>query len=457
MAITQEHPESRERAWPTNTPDAPTVDAQPLPALSFWSRTRRTLTAAALLLLAVTGYVASKYVPNVPLPLSEFFLAVTAAMSVHLLDRLWLFHDTEQSLGRVESTIIRNVSDETGSMIRQLDEHTEQALRQILISIRQGVKSMEAMNRSGVSRIYETREEAASDIAKDLTSSTTTKIRIIGISLNDFVLRKGPADLGEAWSSICERITRSSKNNQSELELKVLFIDPNCLGAHLRSMAEVRLHGYQAGRLGDDVRMTTEELLRLEEEIGRGEIARMYRTPPILFLVLTNSAAYVQQYYFWSTRIRNKEFPILRFQNVPSGHEPHSIHAELEMHFDWIWDRASIGLRDYHIQHSTGTDTGLLQSSLVNIYCDSSDALERMVCLLSNAHDRASIQGISLHSFFSRTSSLFRQLSRLLKEDKVGIDIMFLDRDCEQAKFRAYREFTFARRGPEIDRSEYYR
>jgi hypothetical protein len=405
------------------------------------------------------GYITSRYIHDVPSSVSEFFLALTAAMSVHLLDRLWLFHDTEESFNRMESTIVRNVLDETRNVVHQLEEHTEEALRGILTSIRQSVTSLDAMTRSGIAQLYQTRESAAIDIAADLTSASVTKIRIIGISLNDFVLHKGSPALGDAWSTIRERIAASRFPDADDIDLKILFIDPSCLGAQLRSMAEARLHGYQAGRLGDDVRTTIEELWKLENQIGGSEICRMYRLPPILFLVLTDTVAYVQQYYFWSTRIRNEEFPVFRFQKLPSGreHQRNSIHSELEKHFDWIWTNASIGLREYHKEHSTGTDGGILQSSLINIYCDPSESLKRMMSLLSNVHNRVSIQGISLHSFFSATSSsLFEQISRLLLEDKVYIDVMFLNPECEQAKFRAYREFTFARRGPAIDRSEYF-
>src|SRR5438445_152290 len=159
---------------------------------SIRQRLRRTIIAAILFVVALAAYLTSRFIPKIPEPLPEFFLALTAAMAVHLLDRLWLFRDTVESLDQLRRQIVGNVASETGILIHQLDEHTKHALKEILASIQKSIKSLEAMSRSGILRVYANREEASEDISQDITYQGNQKIRLIGISLNDFVLRKEP-------------------------------------------------------------------------------------------------------------------------------------------------------------------------------------------------------------------------------------------------------------------------
>lgn len=427
----------------TSLPPRPDADAEP----SFWFRTRRTLIAASLLIVAIVVYTVSKYLTWPP-HIQEFLLALTAAMAVHLVDRIWLFRDTEYSLRAVRSAIINNAIRQTQLLINRLGRNTDSALDRILGSIREGMSSLDAMHKSGVVQIYPNRAAAATDITADLLSTNTSKIRIIGISLNDFVLYKGPPQLGDAWSEIRKVLA----NHSRKLEVRLLFIDPTCVGAQLRSLGETRLHGYQAGRLADDVETTIQQLSHLEKDIDAvGKVSRMYRLPPILFLVLTDSAAYVQQYYFWSTRVRSAELPILKVQQ-----QQHPIlYSELEKHFEWIWDKAAISIKEYEVGFARGTDKGLKQSGLINIYKDSAEALNRIIYLLRHATKRVTVQGISLHSFFDRRGELFSEISRLLSECEVEVEFLFLDPECEQAVIRGYREFTFTPRGANIRLEDY--
>ncbi len=419
-------------------------------------RMRRTIIAASLFVIALAAYVLSHFIPSIPLPISEFFLALTAAMAVHLLDRLWLFRDTVESLDHMRRQIVRNVATETGELIDKLDEHTKEAMRDILASIQKSIKSLDAMTRSGILRLYRDREEASDDIGLDVTSPTNQKIRLIGISLNDFVLRKDPK-LGQAWHTLQDYIENGGDQSRN-LDIKILIIDPTCLGAQLRSRGEERSSSYNAGRLKHDVDVVIDELLQLEagsKRVGVKIECRLYRLPPILFLCLTDSACYVQQYYFWSSRLDNKSFPMVKFQNVHTAGGHKSLHSELEQHFNWIWETASIGLVEYKTQWSIGVDKGVAQSGMVNVYTDPNEGLMRMLYLISNAKARVCIQGNSLHSFFNRTNpKLYQAISTLLMQDEVQVDLLFLKPDCEQARFRAYREYSLDNQ--EATRADYF-
>jgi hypothetical protein len=415
-------------------------------------RFNRTIIAAVLFVTALAAYVISGFIPQnlIPPALKEFFLALTAAMAVHLLDRLWLYRDTLDSLEQLRKQIVGNVASETGALIGQLDARTKQALKEILDSVRTSMKSLEAMGQSGIVQLYANREEASADISRDLASEHNQSIRLIGISLNDFLLRKD-STLGQAWESVLRYI--QSKPTRT-LEIKILLIDPLCLAAQLRSKGEERT-GKFIGRLKRDVDIAIDELLELEETCkkyaGVSVECRLYRLAPTLFLCLTDSVSYVEQYYFWSARAEKKAFPIFKFQNIQTTGG--SMHAELNKHFDWIWEKASIRLAEYRNDCSLGVDKGVQQSGIVNIFTDPDDGLARMGRLLAIAKQKVSIQGISLHSFFNRSSQVYPTISRLLMDDKVDVEILFLNPTSEQAKFRAYREYSFD--NPNLTRDMY--
>jgi len=417
---------------------------------------KRTSVAAALFVIALVLFVASRYVPKVPENLNEFFLALTAAMAVHLLDRLWLFKDTQQSLDGLRQQIVDHVAKDTKKLTDELGEHTRKALDGIRTAIEQSIKSLEAMNRSGILRLYATREDAGGDISQDLTNEDNNRIRVLGISLDDFVLRKDPT-LGHAWHLIQNQIEKGIGEKRS-LDIKVLLIDPTCLGAQLRSKGEERLSSQQAGRLKHDVDVAIDELLRLHAKCRQDNVkfeCRLYRLPPILFLCLTDSASYVQQYHFWSSRLDNKSFPVLRFQNIQSAGGLQSLHAELEQHFNWIWENASVALEAYCKQWSLGPDKGVSQAGILNVFTDPVDGLTRMQRLLEGAQNRVCLQGISLHSFFNRSNPrLYQLISALLMKDQVEVEVLLLNPASEQALFRAYRESSFDNQA--VTRAEYF-
>ena len=395
-------------------------------------RLKRTATAAALFVFALVAYFVSRFIPAIPDPIQEFFLALTAAMSVHLLDRLWLYRDTAESFDKLQRRIVQNV-----------DDHTKRKLDEIHTALQKSVRSLEAMSKTGLVRLYGSREEASDDIASDFDYENNHKIRLAGISLNDFILRKDPR-FGLIWHKLQLLLKNGIAENRT-LDIRILLIDPSCFGAQLRAKGEERDTGKsQAGRLEHDVEIAIGELLYLEETFKTNGLrfeCKLYRLPPIMFLFWTDTVCYTQQYYFWSSRLDVKSFPVCKFHSVHTIGAPKSIHAELDLHFNWIWDQASIGLKDYRMKWLHGADKGIAQTG--NFFTDPSEGLKRIENILKDAGETITIQGITLHSFFSRTNPrLYQLLSELVMNDKVNMTLLFLNPDCEQAKFRAFREYS---------------
>src|SRR5262249_45451322 len=128
----------------------------------------------------------------------------------------------------------------------------------------ESVSSLEAMRQSDVSRVYSSRLQGSGDMARDLTDPSIEEVRIIAISLNDFVRGDQPA-LHTAWQHLERRIKREEPMpGQERLDIKVLIIDPHCYGAQLRSTGESREPTAVAGRLQTEVEDTANHLIRLQ-------------------------------------------------------------------------------------------------------------------------------------------------------------------------------------------------
>lgn len=322
--------------------------------------------------------------------------------------------------------------------------------------------SLEAMLQSGILRIYSSRRNASKDIALDLTNPFVSEIKIMAISLNDFV-RSDQYELGEAWDKIVSIVRSMGQALPHSMDIKILIIDPECIGGRLRSKGEAREKDSKAGGLLTDVAETAKFLISLKEELKssiektindnneKSENVpninfdfRLYRLPPILFLCQTDTISYVQQYHFWSLRNNDVPIPVIRYLKVSGTPSTQGVHEEMKAHFEWIWENASISATDYLKGKSIGIDKALYQHGAVNVFNDSKEARDRIIYSLGNAKKRIYIQGISLHSYFAgRDSALFIQLQQLASNPSLDIKILILDPDSEQALYRSYREHLF--------------
>jgi hypothetical protein len=385
---------------------------------------QKNLIAAVLFLVPLSVYLLVVLVPlfHVPPPVEHLFLTLTAVMGVHLLDRLVLFRETYDALSAITERIQVEVKNQTRSLAGTS-------------------ASLQAMMASGVGHFYAGRGDAADDMRRDLTNPSNKSIRLIGISLNDF-LRADERTLADTWSEIRRLI-----DEDRALDIRLLLIDPDCFGAQMRSRGEARAQESIVGRLSEDVKAVAESLLRLEKSIkGKGRQVRFecrfYRLAPILFLCQVDSASYVQQYYFWSHRTASRSSPVIRFRQTDRTSEGRLMHEGMRDHFDWIWEHASISIEHVLDAKSIGAEKGLHQSGIANIFASGGEGLNRIRWLLEHAKTTVWIQGVSLRSFFD-PGPLFNAVKVLIERSDVDIRVLLIDKDSEQAKWRSYRERLF--------------
>lgn len=433
---------------------------------AFQARFRRNFWAGILFLSLLPIYLLLEYLGPAPEYLKHLVLTLTAVIGVHLLDRWYLFRDTQEALAADMLEIQKGIIQDTKQALDRVETKITTGIRQEVSALIGAATSLEAMTESGITQVYSDREKAAKDMKRDLIDPNTTKISIIGISLNDFT-QGHQQTLREAWEEI-EKVVKdriNDKSDRNKLDIRLLIIDPNCLGARLRSQGESRRLDAIQTRLMDDVTASAKKFYQLQKELieknengtSNGGVTlecKLYRVPPILFLCQTDKVSYVQQYHFWSSRAMNTPIPILRYAHSMDPSSAYDIHNEMESHFDWVWRHASISVSDFLSKGSIGSDMGTYQCGIVNVYTDPLNGSARMKYLLENAKVRVWIQGISLRSFFDE-GALTQEMARLVEEGEVPIKVLLIDPICRQAKYRSYREQLFGK--PDLGFEDYTR
>jgi hypothetical protein len=420
---------------------------------------KRIRVAILLFLIPFSLYVTLILIGKIPEVLMHILLTFTVVTAVHLLDRWVLFKDTAESLDKLKEGIKFHVARQMQSMVQASSLITKTSLDEIeakiaeqTASLVESSASLSAMTHRGIVRLYADRNEACNDIYEDLINPENTRIRIIGISLNDFILADQHT-LNKAWVHLVADIRENKlrRDQGTSRDIKVLLIDPECFGAHLRSTGEVRQEPTIPGRLADDVNRVVQYLANLEkdaqknqQETGVSFSCKLYRLPPILFLCLTDRVCYVQQYYFWQSRQPSTPMPVLRLRKELERGDVNSIHAEMEAHFEWMWENAAIPVSKPKDEALYGMDKGLRQSGVVNVLLDDEEVKTRMQCLLKTAKKSVHILGISLRAFLQpdRGGSSRIQLCRVVRAGEVDVKILLIDPDSEQAQYRSYREFA---------------
>ena len=414
--------------------------------------------SAGLLLMLLTLVIPffMEHPTTLPTQLTQQIgIALFVAGIVSLLTGILVDTTRNELQRRIDKFLQTTVTEKLTTIQEKTEEQTERLQDNVtheLVTIKDGIKaqteqfvdtsaSLQAMSKMDITHMYLERKDAIGDIRQDLRNLNISKIRLIGISLNDFVRDSGV--FHEVWKVI-EGYIRGDGTTPAlheTLDIRVLIIDPACQGAHLRSLGEYRDSPNEAGksRLAMDVAFTQASLSDLARAVEKNSKVkfsfRFYQSPPLLFLLHTDTASYVQPYHFWRSRDPDTSLPLIRYNGKAS------IHNGMDAHFDWIWEKAAVSYSDYVEQHKHGTDKGLHQSGLINVFDDSKDAKDRILALLKGKTEHLYLQGFSLRSYADEADKLYWQIEELAKEGNVDIRILLINPDSEQAIYRAFREY----------------
>jgi hypothetical protein len=382
---------------------------------------------------------------------------VGAGLTVAALVTLALYLLVRRHEEQFGNTLTSFVKDDVTEELRRIEgKVTDQTT-----SLFQASASLDALRKCGVAHVYESRGDAADDIRDDLQRPGVVDVRLMGISLNDFVRSDQMEGLHRAWDLIASYVRgERTPSDGTRLRIRVLILDSNCFGAALRSFSETAEQQTEslAGRLENDVSVTADYLAGLArfaeaENGGSTRVSfdfRLYHLPPSFFICKADEACYVQPYYFWSRRDPDVSLPVMKLS------EGSPLQPGIENHFDAIWDHASTPGREWVEASHAGAERGVHDTGVVNVFSDKDQARRRMLCRLRQAQSRVDLQGNSLQSFFS-VGELLNELRTLIEGGSVRIRVLFLDPECEAAKRRSFRELALAQPGgkPPMTYDEY--
>lgn len=332
---------------------------------------------------------------------------------------------------------IENQYSKVSDRIKKHDECVQSEINKISACS----SSLIALHDSCISKVYGSRSEAGNDMIAELKVKNLKTVQIIGISLNDFTRDENP-DFHSIWKSLQDFISGKEKaQSHNQLKIQILVIDPDSEGAYLRSKAEER--GGEPSRLVSDVKCSMEKLFKkMEHVVPEVQFAvKLYRLSPIMFMFRTNFVSFVQQYYFRPIHESGLKIPIAKYTKSDEP-DRSSVHDELEEHFNWIWNNASITIEDYYVKHIRGPFNAIKDASITNIYYkNQEDRRKRIEYLVSESKNILWIKGISLKSFFQLDSDLYYALRKTCKKKDIDVRILLIDPSCEQARIRSFREY----------------
>jgi hypothetical protein len=420
--------------------------------------------AAMTLLLNSVGWLTPP--PEVHRLLSEIGVALLAVGSIHLLDHFSMIREVSSSIvsksremfdsasresaAAMTAEVSKAIKKSTDTIVDDVNKRTEHAFdeaSQILQRQIQSIKVMEGCNLTG---IYPSRSAAGEAIRTAMEKSE--EVWLMGISLNEFC-REEHGPFLQCWESLVEGIKQGKK------KARLLLIDPYCHGGTLRSYSETANTASVPNRLEGDV-IEAAQLLSsirsgLDEKYKANLAVRIYRMAPTTFICRLDTETFMQTYYFWNRRLPNTPIPVFRYQRREDHQTGTCIHKELEQHFNFIWDHASIRMDEsepvteevpaahfLELPSTRGLEWGGHASGIENVFIDRRRPAVRMQEEIEGSK-RIWIQGITLKAFFDESEIAIALRARIEGgQDRDDIRIMLLDPDCEQAKVRAYREFV---------------
>lgn len=118
--------------------------------------------------------------------------------------------------------------------------------------------------------------------------------------------------------------------------------------------------------------------------------------------------------------------------------------SALRQHLESIWKEHSTDLMDFWASRKTGCDAVVHSLCIDNMFMPRDpfvDGLERMRHLIDTTEDYLYIKQVSLYTVLLESDVLKTAFENLLSNPNVKVRLLFIDRDCEAAKLRSYREY----------------
>jgi hypothetical protein len=320
-------------------------------------------------------------------------------------------------------------------------------------------RASDALARMGVVDILGTTEDVAAKISAILATPAAGDVRLLGISLS--ALFGGGSQLGgQDWpDQQLERVLLGEDPFPARgdgIHVRVLLANPACLSLRLLAHGAPGESEEALERLRNEITAAARHLNRLSKEVthrrnGNSLEVRFYREVPPFFLFTTREGALTRSYYHGLAPAPGAaaSAPVWHFSAESVAYQATC------RHFDAIWDTDSVSCEELLTHEAIGTDQGIGESGILNIYTSRESAEARIKWLISRARNRVWIQGVSLSNHLS--PPLEKDMLGLLQARSVDTRILILDPDSDQAVRKSYRDYLLDQDGIAVDYEEYAR
>lgn len=214
----------------------------------------------------------------------------------------------------------------------------------------------ETLSKSGITDLFSSRQDATAEFVRLVESEHVKNVTICGISLRDFLATAGSTHA--VWTAVKRRLTNEEREKlplDQRLCIKLLLLDPRSAEGHFRYKIEEPLafdDPVDINKALVEIRKTLAIYKGQPQECFR---VRLYEHCPFSFIFFTDTAAFVEQYYY-RTSDREASLPLIKFAQDTAQYQI------LRESLRTIWDNAG----DAGIE--IGTAIPIEEARIRNIY-----------------------------------------------------------------------------------------
>jgi hypothetical protein len=307
----------------------------------------------------------------------------------------------------------------------------------------------DVLGRLGVLDVFTSAEDTMAGISAALSGPTVTEIRLLGLSLSTWFGGRRHSH-GADWPGrqlerlLLEAAPESVRHGG--LHVRILLLDPASLSLRLLTHGTGSESTEELERLRNEIHETADHLSTLGREVahlhnGNSLQVRFYPAVPAFFLFAARPGVFMRSYYHGLAA----DSRAVASAAVWHFSADSATYQATCRHFDAIWDTDSVPCEDSLGHKSIGTDQGIGESGIINIYTARDSAQQRIQWLISHARKRVWIQGVSLSHHLSQP--LEDSILRLLRSPNIDTRILILDPDSDQAIRKSYRDYLLDQDG----------
>src|SRR6266568_1641398 len=246
------------------------------------------------------------------------------------------------------------------------------------LDLRTHTATGDALTRMGVLDVFTVTEDAAAEMSRTLADPSLAEVRLLGLSLSSWFGGRGHRRGADWPGQRLERMLLGKEPGPARpggIRVRVLLLDPACLGLRLLTYGAGSDAGAELERLRNEIRETAEHLSRLGSDVARRRTGdslqlRFSRAVPPFFLFAAQQSAFMRSYYHG----------LATDPRAPAAAAVWHFSAESLAyqatcrHFDTIWDTDSVPAEELLRHKSIGMDQGISESGIVNIYTNRESA-----------------------------------------------------------------------------------